>query len=350
MANLLITSRCNRKCSFCFAQLRLSRGEAPGKGTQMSRADIRHIAEFLERSEDRQLRLLGGEPTLHPEFPDIVAEFISKGFHVHVFTNGMMAQETADFLAQFSPGQLSVLCNVSPQARDSQKQKDCLDYALSRLGQTAALGITLTLPEFAIGPLVGMIKRFGLRSRIRVGLAEPIVGADNDFLPLNLYRETGRTVAHLARECFKENILVGLDCGFTLCMFSEEEIGLLAKQGEGFKTLCQPIIDFGPNLDIWHCFPLSEVFNTHMEFFNNRKELVEYYNQITHPYRSIGSTPECQTCRHLRLGQCTGGCLAHTINSFKHKPPRSAPKPGRSSQIVHTNLGCSVRYNKNCDA
>jgi radical SAM protein with 4Fe4S-binding SPASM domain len=163
------------------------------------------------------------------------------------------------------------------------------------------------------------------------------VGADNDFLPLNLYRETGRTLVRLAQECFKEDILIGLDCGFTLCMFSEEEIGLLTKQSEGFKTLCSPIIDFGPNMDIWHCFPLSEILNTRMEFFNSRKELIEYYQKITQTYRGVGSMPECQTCRHLRLGLCTGGCLAHTINSFKKKPPRSAPKPGYPSQTVHTN-------------
>jgi radical SAM protein with 4Fe4S-binding SPASM domain len=303
----------------------------------MSRQDIRSIIEFLKRSGDRQLRLLGGEPTLHPEFTDIVTEGIAEDFHVHVFSNGMMPQETADFLAQFSPDQLSLLCNVSPQARDSQKQIKQLEYTLERLDSKVVLGITLTAPEFEIDPLVKMIKRFKLRNRIRIGLAEPIVGADNDFLPLDLYRETGRTVARLAQECFKEDILIGLDCGFTLCMFSEEEIGLLTKQSEGFKTLCSPIIDFGPNMDIWHCFPLSEVLNTQMEFFNTRKELVEYYQQITHNYRGVGSMPECQTCRHLRLGQCTGGCLAHTINSFKHKPPRSAPKPGPPSQTVHTN-------------
>jgi radical SAM protein with 4Fe4S-binding SPASM domain len=337
MANLLITNRCNRKCSFCFAQKRLSRGSPTAEAVHMSRQDIQSIIEFLKRSGDRQLRLLGGEPTLHPEFTDIVTEGIAEDFHVHVFSNGMMPQETADFLSQFSSDQLSLLCNVSPQARDSQKQIKQLEYTLERLGPKLALGITLTAPEFEIDPLVRMIKRFKLRNHIRIGLAEPIVGADNDFLPLTLYRETGRMVAQLAQECFKENILIGLDCGFTLCMSNDEEIGLLTKQSEGFKTVCQPIIDIGPNMDIWHCFPLSEVLNTRMDFFRNRRELVEYYKNVTHPYRGIGTIPECRTCRHLHLGLCTGGCLAHTINSFNRKPPKDAPRsvlPGNPSPTL----------------
>jgi radical SAM protein with 4Fe4S-binding SPASM domain len=333
MANLLITNRCNRKCSFCFAQKRLSRGSPTAEAVQMSRKDIRNIMDFLKRSGDRQLRLLGGEPTLHPEFADIVSEGLAENFHVHVFTNGMMAQETADFLARFPSDKVSILCNVSPQARDSQKQINRLEYALDRLGERVALGITLTAPEFDIDPLVKRIKRFKLRNRIRIGLAEPIVGADNDFLPLHLYRETGRMVVRLAQACFRENILIGLDCGFTLCMFSEEEIGLLTKQGEGFKTICQPIIDIGPNMDIWHCFPLSEILNTRLELFHNRQELVDYYKKLTHPYRGIGTIPECRTCRHLRLGQCTGGCLAHTINSFGRKPPMEAPRSFGSGNL-----------------
>jgi radical SAM protein with 4Fe4S-binding SPASM domain len=336
MANILITNRCNRKCSFCFAQKRLSRGSPTGEAIHMSREDIRNIIEFLKRSGDRQLRLLGGEPTLHPEFANIVEEGLTEKFHVHVFTNGMMPQETADFLAKFPSEKVSVLCNVSPQARDSQKQITRLEYALDRLGERVVLGITLTAPEFEIDPLIRMIKRFKVRNRIRIGLAEPIVGADNDFLPLEYYRETGRMVARLAQTCFKENILIGLDCGFTLCMFSEEEIGILTKQGDGFKTICQPIIDIGPNMDIWHCFPLSEVLNTRMEYFNDRKELADYYKGLTHPYRAIGTIPECRTCKHLRLGLCTGGCLAHTINSFSQKPPMNAPKPGgRQNQSNH---------------
>lgn len=236
MANLLITNLCNRKYSFGFAQHRVRQSESQTTASQMSRADIRRIAEFLKRSEDRQLRLLGGEPTLHPEFTDIATEFINQGF------------------------------------------------------------------------------------------------AENDFLPLDRYRKTGRTVARLARECFKENILVGLDCGFTLSLFSEEEIGLLVKQGEGFKAVCRPVIDVGPDLDIWHCFPLTEVLNMRMEFFNNRREMATYYNRLVLPYRGIGSLPECQTCQHLRLGQCTGGCLAHAINSFNRKPPKIAPKPAFQGQ------------------
>jgi len=288
----------------------------------MTREEVRKVMEFLTRSGDNNLRLLGGEPTLHPEFIDIVQEAFNNNFHVHIFTNGMMSRTVADFLGKQSPKQLSVLCNVSPQANDTKKQKEKVYYALERLGQMATLGITLTSPEIEADFLINYIDRFKLRRHVRVGIAQPIVGESNEYLKPSEYRETGRMIARMAENYIKHDILLGFDCGLTLCMFSEEEIGTLMTCSEGFKTVCQPIIDIGPGLAVWHCFPLSDVLNTRLDSFNNRNPLVHFYREKTLPYRTFGCLPECLSCPHLRRGQCTGGCLAHAMNSLNRMPPK----------------------------
>ena len=304
--------------------MRISRDQQQNSTTHMTRDNVRKVMDFLARSGDRNLRLLGGEPTQHPELMDIVKEGLSRDFHIHIFTNCMMSRKVADFLGEQSPDRLSVLANISPQANDTQKQKEKACYALERLGQKAQVGITLTSPEFEFDFLLNYINRFKLRKRIRIGIAQPIVGAANDYLKPSEYRKTGRAIVRMAQHCIKQDILIGFDCGLTLCMFSEDEIGILAKCSEGFKIVCKPIIDIGPNLEIWHCFPLSEVLNSHLDNFETRNDIEHFYQIKTFSYRTFGCMPECLGCDYLRRGQCTGGCLAHSMNSLKRLPPRYA--------------------------
>lgn len=322
MANILVTDRCNRRCSFCFARSRINGRDGKKGASHMSRDNISKVIRFLSVSGDRQLRLLGGEPTLHPEFIEIVEEGLSNDFHVHIFSNGMMKPEIAEFLGKIPDNKISLLCNVSPQAKDSDRKIEKREYALQCLGKIAQVGMTVTSPRFEYRFLVDMIKMFGLRKRIRIGIAQPIVGRKNEFLKPSDYRETGRAIVQMVKDCVKEDVLVGFDCGLTLCMFNEEEIGTLMKSSEGFAVRCRPILDIGPALDVWHCFPLSEVLITDLINFPNRNATVKFYSDLVKPYRVLGCMPECFRCDFLRRGQCSGGCLAHAMNSLNRLPQR----------------------------
>jgi cyclic pyranopterin phosphate synthase len=324
MANILITNHCLRNCTFCFARSRLGQGQKVEEAMFMSRADLRKIMDFLGRSGERNLRLLGGEPTLHPEFIEMVSEALERDFHVHLFTNAMMPKAVADFLGDLPQERISLLCNVSPQAKVSAAEQEKVHYALSRLGQRAQVGITLTSPDFQYDFLLDYIQQYNLRKRIRIGIAQPIVGTENAYLQTADYREAGRSIVAMAQECIKKDILIGFDCGMTLCMFSTEEIGILATCSEGFNAVCQPIVDVGPNLEIWHCFPLSEVLNSRLENFVNRTEIGRFYQKKVSRYKTFGCMDKCLTCPYLRRGQCTGGCLAHAMNALNKKPPREA--------------------------
>ena len=322
VANLLITNHCTRQCTFCFARAKIGRDRDQHTAHHMTLDQINKIMDFLERSDDKNLRLLGGEPTIHPQLKEIIAAACERKFHIHLFSNLMMSKSTADFLATHPRDQISILANVSPQANDTPKQKEMVAYGLRKLGPMVQLGLTLTSPDFKYEFLIEIINRYKLRRHIRIGIAQPIVGFANDYLTPEDYRETGRRITAMAKNCFEHDILIGFDCGLTLCMFSEKEIGILGKRSEGFKSVCQPIIDVGPNLDIWHCFPLSEVLNTRLDRFRTRKQAYHFYEALTRPYRAFGCLPACHRCDYLRRGQCKGGCLAHAMNSLNKLPPK----------------------------
>ncbi len=315
--NLLITNYCSRKCPFCFARSKIGQVDKASSAQHMSLAQLDEIMDFLERSGDKKLRLLGGEPTLHPELEAIVKRAMERGFHVHLFSNCMMPRRVADFLASIPQEQVSLLANVSENEQDTLQQKERVSYALEQLGPRVQLGITVTRPEFSYAYLIELINRYNLRRRIRVGIAQPIVGHDNAYLHPSEYRATGRALAAMALACEQEDILIGFDCGLTMCMFSDEEFAILARCSEGFKTVCQPILDVGPDMQTWHCFPLSTVLNVDFHAYRDRNAMVRDFQQKTMPYRSFGCMPECMHCVYLKRGQCTGGCLAHAMQSFQ---------------------------------
>ncbi len=314
--NLLITNTCTRNCAFCFARSKIGQATQASHAQHMSLTQLEGIMDFLERSGDKKLRLLGGEPTLHPQLERIVKRALARGFHVHLFSNCMMPKKVADFLASLPQEQVSLLANLSVNQHDTPQQKKRVAYALAALGPRVQPGITVTSPEFDYTYLIELINHYHLRRRIRIGIAQPIVGHDNAYLLPSQYRATGRALAAMALACEAEDILIGFDCGLTLCMFSEEEFALLAQCSEGFKTVCQPVVDVGPDLQIWHCFPLSTVLNLSLTDYRDRNEIVRNFQRKTAPYKSFGCMPACMHCKYLRRGQCTGGCLAHAMQSF----------------------------------
>ena len=86
MANLSITNVCNRRCVYCFAND--SKSEL-GK-TYMEEGVYDAALNYLQRSGIKQVRLLGGEPTLHPAFISMVNKALERDFTICLFTNGLM--------------------------------------------------------------------------------------------------------------------------------------------------------------------------------------------------------------------------------------------------------------------
>ncbi|MFK0154629.1 radical SAM/SPASM domain-containing protein [Streptomyces sp. NPDC090493] len=80
---LEITSRCQLTCSsHCYAQA----GPTRDHGT-MSAADWRRIIDEAAQTGVETVQFIGGEPTLHPAFAELVEHALGLGLRVQVFSN-----------------------------------------------------------------------------------------------------------------------------------------------------------------------------------------------------------------------------------------------------------------------
>src|SRR5689334_2712580 len=103
MANLEIASICNLNCPFCFAHKYMVEAVRDHKDKFISIRDYQLHLDFLDRSNIDQVRLIGGEPTLHPEFPLLIQLAQERNKKIAVFSNGLMPPKALQSLQTISP-------------------------------------------------------------------------------------------------------------------------------------------------------------------------------------------------------------------------------------------------------
>lgn len=79
---LEITGRCQLACSHCYAES----GPTQGHGSMTAEDWVRIITEAA-LGGTRTVQLIGGEPTLHPAFADLVGHALACGLRVQVYSN-----------------------------------------------------------------------------------------------------------------------------------------------------------------------------------------------------------------------------------------------------------------------
>lgn len=331
--NLIITDVCNRSCPYCFAshKVKLGETEVGGNHGYISLENVSIYLDFLKKSKVKELKLLGGEPTLHPEFGRIISLGIEQGFSVTVFSNGIWTSEILKIVDdKINSGKLSFVLNINEPKfqtlEESTSQKECLMI----VGNTARIGFNIYNDQFDIQFIAHLIEKYSLKKSVRLGLAHPIVGSDNQFPNKESLERIGNRLIQQLQLLEQKDILGAFDCGFPICMFKEEDLGILFKCSTGFKSICSPIIDVGIDLTAWPCFPLGRLCNVNLTDFDDRDDLFRYYEEKLVSVRSLGSIDECINCKYLKRGQCSGGCIGRTIRNWEDSgsDPRLLEKLG----------------------
>ena len=289
--------------------------------------DLVYIADLHEISGQKAIALLGGEPTLHPDFTDYVLYLIERGFHVNVFTSGIMSEpkleENIKYLGKIHPDRLSFVCNVNEPKKSPFSETESVKRFLYAFSRHIALGFNIYRKDFDISFIFPYISQFGLKKHLRLGLAHPIPGSKNRYLNPEEIRHMGKRLMEYVPLLDRLNITLGFDCGFPLCIFENEDIGKLFKVNQGvLRFTCGPAIDIGPDMTVWACFPLSNYHKKSIYDFNSLQEIGQYYEKQHRGIRieSAGIYLECDTCKYRQNNLCHGGCLAHLLSRFLEEP------------------------------
>lgn len=347
MANLTLTTACNFHCAYCFA------APAARDGDYLTTEDFARRLDFLERSGIHEARLIGGEPTLHPDFRRFVELAMERSLRVIIFSHGVISERPLAFLEALPPEACTVLVNATaarrptgPTAAESCRRTE----TLRRLGPRAILSFTIDSPRPALAPLLPLIVATGCRPEIRLGLAQPIAGGSNVYLHPRHYRDAGRAVAEFATAAHRQGARVHLDCGFVPCMFSPDETERLSTAGVVLQFNCNPVLDIGPDGGVIACFPLGQQMRLELTPAATAADLRHRFEAGASHYRAVGVYRECSSCPYKADGRCPGGCLAATLQRFTHADIRLvAPRPGRSPDATIHQSSLNVQTGESHD-
>lgn len=313
MANLSITRRCERDCAFCFAAEERAHGLLDmGPGT------FECALDFLERSAVLDARLLGGEPTLHPRFAELAQRARDRGFMLTVMTGGPVPDDALAYLASLPVGEVTVYLNAARPGIDDDALVAAQERLCETLGRRVEVGLTFVSADSDPGFLLEWIERFGLRRRVRIGVAHPIVGGANAYVPTSELRAVGAGIEAFVTRAEAQGVNVGYDCGITPCMFSrgfaETHAGVIASVG----THCGPIVDVLPEGDTIACYALASVARVPLDDDATRSELIARFEGELGEVGGAGGCvagifAECASCVHRETGGCTGGCRARRL-------------------------------------
>lgn len=243
--------------------------------------------------------------------------------HVTVFTSGVVSEkmlvDAIDRLEHVDPAMLSFVVNLNNPKETPFSENETIGRFLSAFARFTTLSINVYKLGFDYSYALNTINKYGLQRHIRLGLAHPIPGKKNMCIPPEKMRQMAQELIDYLPTLEAFDIHLGFDCGMPMCIFTDEELGMLFKHTFGHVNFrCGSAIDIGPDMEVWSCFPLSTYNKKSLLDFQNHRELCQYFDEFHKAVRiEVGGLYEkCDYCNYREKDLCSGGCLSHCLNKF----------------------------------
>ncbi len=324
MANLCLTTLCNRRCAYCFALGKKATGSAFMSIDTFSRA-----LNFLVRSGIGEARLLGGEPTLHPNFVQMAESALERGLRLLIFTGGEMPRSVRRWLERIRGDRVGLLVNAT-DARLTVSD-------LRPLARHVTLGFNIHDPGFQPEFMLRLIREHGFSPAIRFGLAHPRIDGTNEALHPRFYRIVGRRLSEFAQRARDWGVQLEFDCGFVPCMFPPDGPVTDMSAAADIGLRCSPILDLLPDGRFISCFPLAGLHQELLTETETAADLRARFSARLAGRRRLGVFPECSACETRAAERCNGGCLAASLQRLR-------PAPRKDDTAISTGASWVLPY------
>lgn len=326
MANIMITNVCNLNCSYCFANEFVN-----SQGIQhITLENYKRILDFIETAkDDEHIGLIGGEPTLHPQFKEIlqIASERAGVKSVIVFTNGILLDR---YFSQFNDPKMNILINCnSPQMigkSNYEHMHENIRQAVRdfHLKDQISLGLNIYEEDQNVDFIFELLEEFGF-DKLRISLVVPNEKVSGS--PLPHFRQMKPTVMSIIIRALKKGIVPYFDCNkLPVCMLTDEERQTLLQlcNHQQISNIlseysnCEPVLDILQDLTAVRCFGLSDVLKVNIEGFETIEDLRQFFvGQIDVFAHTVTYDEKCKNCYERLCRKCSGGCLAYKIDEIK---------------------------------
>ncbi len=270
--NIMLNNYCNLNCSYCFANC------DPKNKAEITDDNYGYIIDFFKKSAHVDLRLLGGEPTLHPNFEKWVNQGIDDPFfrRIQIFTNGIALDHTLS--RSIVDNKVSFLINLNgPDVIGEHLFKRTIDnvenlvfeYRRKNIEPQVTLGINIFEPDFQYQYIIEQSKRLKLKT-IRYSITVP--SDNNQKGSLEHYESYVQGLVDFLDDCHRNGIspmLIAISAQVHL--FNEHLVNFIYSgfdlihkgyvRGYGYKT--RP--------SVARCFVFEDYLSVSIKDFNTVK-------------------------------------------------------------------------------
>jgi len=247
---IILTELCNKSCPHCFnANFRK-------KGMM----DVNLLFEFMRENSrylhNSDIKIMGGEPTLHPRFLDVVKESYYYYKEINVFTNGStldkIAKEPIMIRSNFE-GVLNYYINS--YTFDTSKFKQCEEFIRN-------IGLHCVIPLENVDSFIDKVLKYAdLSSKIQFSISSDTNVNLFDSRVRDKYRKSWlKAITVIVPQLYKYRKFVGYDHYLPICFFTQEMLDILHDFDLDHLTqtrvmCCSErslgLIDY--NFDLWFC-------------------------------------------------------------------------------------------------
>ena len=327
MANIIIDSYCNLKCPYCFANDVIAAHK-----DYISLDSFNHIMDFVLKSNDKRVGIIGGEPLLHPKFTDICEHIINKtpeDFIAVIYTNALLLDKYVKLIS--SSQKFRLLVNVNSPSDQGEENYQKLIKNLDELyfeyafKHKVTLGLNLYKENQDLNFFLSLVDRYKeFVKAVRVSVSIPWDKSKGAFYT---FEKMIPLVKVLLKELNQREVGVMFDCNKIPVCLIDKELAMLIFRSEQLSkkpylstnrlSACSPVIDIDQRGNAIRCFALSEYLKVNIDDFNNLNELIEYFHSNIDKKFKTKPLEDCKDCEEFSTNLCYGGCLAFREDLFK---------------------------------
>lgn len=324
--NLLINNYCNLKCSYCFAQETMHSDNAKN----ISIENFEYFLDFLiKEHETTQVRLIGGEPTLNPQLPELIDRIIARRYfdNILIFSNMTFSHEIAKMLVEKDK---QILINILPNVNDldllipSHRERilDNLRYLRKYLSNFTSIGINIYSPDQDLSKWEELVCKFDF-FKVRFSIVVPNEKIDENFNFVKYFHSFQPLLLELASWSTKYNVEAENDCSpIPLCAFDGDAIKKIIQSRPDFfkRYACErAVVDVTPDLKLRACFGENDLPQLDLRNYHSEKEIVEAFAQLRKEKReNYLARPECVDCiRYQTSGEKSCPCSCYLVHRRK---------------------------------
>jgi len=321
---LTVNRACNLRCGWCYARITNF-----SRKTSMSLDTVRKAIHLFEGLPLKNVILIGGEPTIHPNFLEIVKMIKKAGLRSLLITNGLRLADI-EFLDKSLAAGINAITISVKGANDDEYQRftgvrafDKVMRAVTNVSiRKIPHKISITICKdlfFNFGEFIDVVSKSRADS-FSLDMGRPMIANDR-IIPDGI--ATPREMADFIIRIYPKLVACGkrftIKFSIPLCLFPEDFIKIVVKNNQAISG-CQIFNGKGIIIDPeGRLLPCNHFCNNPLGIlgvdFSDAKGYYQFRNRpdVIKFYETVSSCPSerCVDCTYWQY--CGAGCRVHWL-------------------------------------